>query len=141
MIANLAGYWSFTEYPVPTGKEHLLDESRSIVIELNNNNNFDVIVPLPNGASALLSNLALLIDEQLRPTLSKIWEDSQGIYEYGLRLTFDIGDSGVEIVEGPLGSTIERWNKSTDPKIKRPFQPSDMGVITGTKPPLKTKRE
>lgn len=133
MIANLAGGWTLEEHPFGGDKNEIL--VGTLLIELNGNGNFDMNVPLLTGATVVLNDLPPIIDEDLRPTLSATWEDDT--YRYGLRLVFDIDadTSQLVIVEGPLGSTVECWKKSNDPKSKRSFQPNDMGVITGQKNP------
>ena len=128
MIANLEGQRDFEEHSFQG--DPILTKG-PINIGIGSDGNFNVEVPF-GLISKRLENIPLVIDSKLRPTLAATWVDDKGDdgkSEYGLRLVFDIVDSKIEIVEGALGSTIERWNLS---KIKI-TQPSDMGVITGTK--------
>jgi hypothetical protein len=135
MIANLEGDWYFTEVPVNKDFAPILAIGGKITIKATKAGNFYVKAPL-NVASIdptfiELDEVPCELDDKLRPTLSGICTDpNNSSVEYGLRLVFDLVDVSLKIVEGALGSIVERWVPESG---ITPAQPSDMGVITGSK--------
>jgi hypothetical protein len=78
---------------------------------------YRVKIPLQIGAP--LDFVVTQNDRTLSSTIDR------GTDHYGVRLVFDSLTDPQKIVDGPLGSLIERWSDTE--------QPADMGTITGTR--------
>jgi len=120
----LLGNWTIKdEHPITEEATYqpILVEGGEIEIYAGTDpNKYKLVVPFVEGEETI-DNVPKGTDKDTRFILAAANEDKT----LGIRLVFEPSTTPKDFVGGILGSTVERWPKSP--------QPSDMGVITGTK--------
>jgi hypothetical protein len=118
-MEDFVGTWDVEECTF-RGKRTLKDLPALITIT-KNGNQYDVAIPLQGGNSKFFTA------SPNGQTISYKWT-TVGKDRYRVQLVFDHTVNPAQIVEGPGGSTIERWGPNV-------VQPDDMGTITGQRVP------